>query len=306
MSRNWLLAFLILAHFKGFSQNIDSLLSIPRTLKLSISTPQPRLGENFKITLDETYLRAQIFKSAIGKIKFAETLGNANETEMVLNVNALVKGKNVVGPLEFILNGTKYTTNKIEYEVVDALPNVDKGIWIRKVNISDSLFCIIIEQRIPANPKTTVNSEKSTTFTTEPEYTSILKFKDSYSINGLSGINSSTGTDYGYLIDDKGEQKQFFSAYSVYYFKIENRTIKIVITGDKFDNIPNGYGFQSILIHPQIKGCFFISYYNVTVFDHSLCSRVTATDRRYRIKLYSRKELYLRPCGALEDQVKQC
>jgi len=250
MSRNWLLAFLIVAHFKGFSQNIDSLLSIPKTLELSISTPQPRLGENFKITLDETYLRVQIFKSAIGKIKFAETLGNANETEMVLNVNALVKGKNVVGPLEFILNGTKYTTNKIEYEVVDALPNVDKGIWIRKVNISDSLFCIIIEQRIPANPKTTVKSEKSTTFTTEPEYTSILKFKDSYSINGLSGINSSTGTDYGYLIDDKGEQKQFLSAYSVYYFKIENRTIKIAITDDKFDNIPKGYSFQPILIHP--------------------------------------------------------
>jgi hypothetical protein len=249
MSRNWLLAFLILAHLQGFSQNIDSLLAIPRNLELSISTPQPRLGESFKITLDETYLRAQIFKSAIGKIKFAETLGNTNETDMVLTFNALVKGKNVIGPLEFTLNGTKYTTNKIEYEVVDALPNVDKGIWIRKVKISDSLFCIIIEQRIPAKPKTTVNSEKSTNFTTEPEYTTILKFKDSYSIKGISGINSSSSTDYGYLVDE-GEQKQFLSAYSVYYFKIEDKTIKIAITGDKFDNIPNGYSFQSILINP--------------------------------------------------------
>jgi hypothetical protein len=239
----------MIIHFRAFSQNIDSLLSIPGKLELSISTPQPRLGEKFKITLDDTYLKAQIFKSAIGKIQFSEDINNP-DAGMVLYVNALEKGKNTIGPLEFIVNGTKYTTNKIGYEVIDPLPNTDKGIWIRKVNITDSTFCLIIEQRIPAKPKTTVNKGNSVTYSTEPEYTTILKFKESYSIKGLSGRNSYSNTDYGYFMDADGKQKKYLSAYSVYYFKIEDKTDQILITRDKFDNIPGDYNFQPILVNP--------------------------------------------------------
>lgn len=249
MTRHSLLILLLLLCLKGFSQDIDSELAKPRTLKLTVSTPQPRLGENFKITLDENYLRAHIFRSALGKIRLSEDIGQSNDDEMVLNVNALIKGKNVIGPLEFTINGTKYNTNKIEYEVIDPLPNVDKGVWIRKVNLSDSTFCIIIEQRIPAKPKTTVNGN-STSYTTEAEYTTILKFKDTYSVKGLSGINSYSNSDYGILTNDKGEEKQFLKAYSVYYFNIEDKTSKIVITKDKFDNIPAGYNFQDIVVIP--------------------------------------------------------
>ena len=248
MQRLTLLLMLLIGYFSGISQNIDTLLSIPRTLELSISTPQPRLKENFKVTLDAIYVRSQIFRSAIGKIMLAENLGNTNDGQMVLNVNALVKGRNEIGPLQFIINGTKYTTNKIEYEVIDALPNVDKGVWIRKVDLSDSTFCIIIEQRIPAMPKTIINSEKSITFTTEPAYSAILKFKDAYSVAGLSGASSYSNTNYGSFYDDQGNQKQFLYAYSVYNFKIEKKKIKIIITKDKFENIPSDYNFENIVI----------------------------------------------------------
>ena len=242
----FILWFLLLS-VCAISQNIDSLLSVPRTLELSISTPQPRLGQQFKITLDNAYLTAQIFKSAIGKIQLADDLGNSNENQMVLTVNALEKGKNVIGPLEFTVNGTKYTTNKIEYEVIDPLPDVDRGVWVRKVKLSDSTFAIIIEQRIPAKWTTSSDPAKSSmTYAQEAESTNILKFKDSYSIEGVRGLGSFSSSDYGSFTNDKGDQIQFLNAFSIYRFLMEDNTAKIVITKDKLENFPVGYSFQSI------------------------------------------------------------
>jgi len=241
------LAFIISSSV-GQSQNIDSILSIPQTLELKISTPQPRLKEKFQISLDINYVRAHIFKSALGKIQLAENIGNTDESLMTLNVNTTKLGKNQIGPLEFNLNGTKYTTNEINYTVIEALPNIDKGVWFRKVNTGDNTFCVIIEQRIPANEKKTTKSDNSFSLTTEPEYTQIVKFKDSYSISGVSGLNSSSYTDFGYIYNNNGTQKQFMFGYSVYYFTINDKNIKIKITKDKFENFPPDYKFEDINI----------------------------------------------------------
>lgn len=141
-----------------------------------------------------------------------------------MNVTALKPGKNEIGPLEFFLDKTKYTTNKITYEVIDPLPTTDKGIWFRKVITSDLTFCIITEQRIPDNTKTTKKSD-SITFTTEPEYNEIVKFKDSYSIAGVNGSNSHSSTNFSSIMIN-GEERQFMYGYSIYYFSIEAKRQK--------------------------------------------------------------------------------
>ena len=248
MKKLILLFTFFISAFIAYSQDIDSFLSVPQTLELKISTPQPRLEEKFQLSLDINYVRAHIFKSLAGQVQLAENIGNADEGLMILNVNATRKGKNVIGPLEFNLNGTKYSTNKIEYEVVDALPNVDRGLWFRKVFTSDSTFCIIIDQRIPASEKKTVQSDHSFTLTAEPEYKEVAKFKDSYSIPGLSGHNSSSSTNFSSIYDNTGAQKEFMLGYSVYYFSIENKNIKIKITKDKFQHLPDNYKFEDIII----------------------------------------------------------
>ena len=234
--------------FLGLTQNIDSVLSVPQTLELTISTPQPRLKEKFQISLDINYLRAHIFKSAIGKIQLADEFGIQDNDKMILNVNALKKGKHEIGPLQFTVNGTKYSTNKITYEVVDQLPNVDKGLWFRKVNTSDTTFCIIIEQRIPAKNKKTITAENSFTLTTEPEDNQIAKFKTSYSIPGLSGGDGNSYMDFGSIYDANGDLKQFLVGYSIYYFIILDKAIKIKITKDKFENLPTDYKFEEIVV----------------------------------------------------------
>ncbi len=230
------------------SHLIDSMLAIPQTLNLKISSPQPRLKEKVEISLDINYVRAQIFKTEIGKFEVTEDIGNSNENLLIMKVAALVKGKQSMGPLSFTMNGTKYTTNKIEYEVIESLPKVDKGLWFRKVVTSDTTFCIIIEQRIPANSKVTKISEKETKYWTEPTHDNICRFKNSYSIDGLDGGDGATYSDFGYTIDDKGLRKEYMAGYSITYFRIKDKNKKITITKDKFENLPADYKFENIIM----------------------------------------------------------
>jgi hypothetical protein len=223
-------------------------LAISQTIELAISTPQPRLNETFQITLDINHLRANIFRSLAGKVQLSTDINNTDYGQLTMNVNALKKGKIEIGPLEFTLDKTKYSTNKIAYEVIEPLPNTDNGLWFRKVSLTDSTFCIIIEQRIPASNKRTVTSDNSISFTTEPAYSNIAKFKDTYSIAGLNSITSHSSTNFGSITEDQENQKQFLFAYSVYYFQIIDKKAKIKITKDKFENIPHSFKIEDIII----------------------------------------------------------
>jgi hypothetical protein len=230
------------AHF------IDSMLAIPQTLTLKIASPQPRLKEKVEISLDVNYVKAQIFKTEIGKFEVAEDIGNSNENLMMMKVAALIKGKQSMGPLSFIMNGTKYTTNKIEYEVIEPLPNVNKGLWFRKVVTSDTTFCIIIEQRIPANSKVTKISKNATKYWTEPTHDNICRFKNSYSIDGLNGGDGATYSDFGYITDEKAVRKEYMAGYSITHFRIKDKNKKIIITKDKFENVPVDYKYENIIV----------------------------------------------------------
>jgi hypothetical protein len=248
MKRVVLFIALIFSAFSGWSQNAETILTEPQVIELSISTPQPRLKETFQISIDINHLRGNIFKSLAGKLQISDhDLTGRDNGLLTMNVTAIKKGKNEIGPLEFYLDKTKYTTNKIIYEVIDPLPQTDRGLWFRKVVTSDSTFCIIIEQRIPASTKTTKTSDNSISFTTEPEINNIVKFKPTYSIAGVSGANSHSTTNFS-SVEVNNEQKQFMYGFSVYHFSINDKKAKIKITKDKFDNIPPDFTFEDIII----------------------------------------------------------
>lgn len=247
MKQFFLLLCFILAAASGHSQNIDSLIAVPQVLELKISTPQPRLNETFQVSVDADHLKANIFRPLAAKLTPADDIMASSCREFTINVVAPEKGKNEIGPLEFYLNKTRYTTNKIVYEVVDPLPETNQGVWFRKVMTSDTSFCIIIEQRIPAFSKTTQKTDNSTTYTTEPEHNDIVKFKDSYSIKGLNSNQSNVTTNFSSVMMN-GESKQYMSGYSVYNFTIVDKKARIKITKDKFEHIPDYYHFEEIII----------------------------------------------------------
>ncbi|MFZ1801010.1 MAG: hypothetical protein WAU24_14175 [Chitinophagaceae bacterium] len=247
MKQTLLFSYFFLVSVCGMTQNIDTIPGEPQTIELTMSTPQPRLNETFQISLDFNQVRESIFNPLFGKVQLSTDINITDNDKLTINVNALKKGKNEMGPLVFFLNNTKYTTNKIVYEVVDALPNVDRGIWFRKVMTSETTFCIIIEQRIPATNTMTTEADNIIKYSTEPENTEIVKFKDGFTINGANGSNSLINTNFG-SVKIKGEDKEFMSGFSVYYFSINDPNAIIKITKDKFQNIPAGYTFEDINI----------------------------------------------------------
>lgn len=219
----------------------------PQTLELAISTPQPRMNQNFTLSLDINHIRANIFQSLIGKVEAPTGVHTVDYSDfLTLTVTPAKKGHEEIGPLVFTINNTKYTTTKISYDVVDALPNTDNGVWIRKVDLEKNKFCIIIEQRIPATDVTTTNGD-NIRIDKQPQNSGIMKFKDSYSIPGLSNPNASSSTDYG-SVQIGGETRQFLYSWAIHYFTINESKAKINITRDQFENVPAGYQFNDIVI----------------------------------------------------------
>jgi hypothetical protein len=81
--------------------------------------------------------------------------------------------------------------------------------------------------------------------TTEPETKEFVKFKEDYSIIGLSSDGSSTSTDFS-SVKINGQSKSYMRCFSVYNFTIDNKTQKVIITKDLFDNLPKTYKFEEI------------------------------------------------------------
>ena len=227
---------------------LDSLLSVPQTLELKLSSPQPRLRQKVELSLNINYVRAQIFRTELGKFEPAEDIGDTDGDLMVMKINALQKGRQVIGPLSFTLNGTKYTSNKIEYDVIEALPDVDKGVWIRKVFPNDSTVCIIIEQRIPASRRVSKIDQNTSKYWVEPNSANTITMKSAPSVHGLQYSTSVNFAEEGRFYNKKRELVNYLSGSSINYFKIVDKAGSIKITKDDFINLPADYKFQDIIV----------------------------------------------------------
>jgi hypothetical protein len=231
--------------FLAFS--LASFYSQAQTLQLSVSNPQPRLGDEFELVLETKALQAGIFESVADKVRIVGNNIVNQSSNMKIKVEATKKGSTELGPLTFSLNGTMYSTNKISYEVIDRLPDVDNGLWFRTVKTSDSTVSLIIEQRIPAKAKTTYKTNNSISMTTEAETKEYVKLKDNHSFIGLSSNGSSRTTDFS-SVKINGQAQQFMRCFSVYNFEISDRKQTIILNKETFQNLPATYQFEPIRI----------------------------------------------------------
>lgn len=224
-----------------------SIAGLSQKLAISISNPQPRLGDVFELSVDVNALKAEIFKSiqSTDKAEIDSEYAPLESGVMKMKITALKKGMNQLGPLFFTLNGQRFESNTVSYEVVDALPNTDNGLWFRKLKTSDTSFCIIIDQRIPAAEKMTRKGDNSISITNEPETNDYVKLKEMYDVPGLSSGGSETSTDYS-TIKVNGEDQRYLRCFSIYRFIITDKAQKIRLTKDLFENLPKGYSFQTI------------------------------------------------------------
>ncbi len=247
MKNSFLITSLLLLVLNARSQTVDSIITAPQTIKVSMSTPQPRLNETFEITVDASDIRDNIFKSVKGRLGFPEDMGSMESGKLKTKVKALSLGKNQMGPFEFYIDKTRYTSAIISYEVIDPLPQTDKGIWIRQIRTGEDAFCIIIEQRIPAVTKSGRTADNGISITTEPVAEEMVEFKYNDSIDGISAGNSERTSSFSSLEKD-GENIPFKYSFGIYHFSIKDDKAKIRITRDLFKNLPEDYKFEEIVV----------------------------------------------------------
>jgi hypothetical protein len=239
----------------------------PHLLKLSISTPQPRLNEIFYLQLDVTDLKRDIFGELAADIEPKREVINPKngkkqirintqmleKTAIRLNKTAFEKGKFEAGPLVFELNGTKYTTNKISYEVIDSLPDIDNGLWIRKIVVDDKTVCIIIEQRTPVKIIRTKTKYGTTHIASERPVIPVVNINPVLfnPVPGLKHQNGHSGSGVFNMGEEDlidGNTKSYSHSYSISYFEITEPKASIKLTKENFENMPEGYEFEDIAI----------------------------------------------------------
>jgi len=229
---------LLLISISGYSQK----------LKLDLSIPQPRLGQSFSISFSADTISKQIFNLPQGKFKIDNYSSSVGvPTSFSVNLEALKTGENEIGPLTFNFNGNTYETNVIKFAVAASLPNVGKGVWIRKVPIDDTTVYIIIDQRIPAHSKITRKNSNTISMSAEvdsgeKEAKLITEDIENAKIEEW-GSSSETIPDF---IDDKLSRSSYYKCYKV---TLLDKKKPLVLTSAAFENLPDYYKFQSIKIN---------------------------------------------------------
>src|SRR5580693_194323 len=87
-----------------------------QTLDLSISNPQPRLGQSFTVAINIDTVNQTMFHFLSNNFKVSLAKDQCSNTPaMSVSLEAAKTGRNEIGPLAIEFNGRKYTTNKIAF-----------------------------------------------------------------------------------------------------------------------------------------------------------------------------------------------
>jgi hypothetical protein len=144
-----------LLHSYSNAQNEQSAPPAPAKSELTSSTPMPRVNGPFFVSINIKKLRENMYESMAPKIKNAKVTNNGAAELQLLSITPEKTGPFEIGPVEYVVNNIKYTTNRLVVQVAEELPYTDTGLWISKVPVDDKEFCIIIEQRAPIESVTT-------------------------------------------------------------------------------------------------------------------------------------------------------
>jgi hypothetical protein len=219
-----------------------------QTLELNLSLPQPRLGQNFYLTFSSDTLSKQIFNLAPDKFKVNSYMAlSGEETSFSVQIEALKIGQNEIGPLIFNFNGNTYKTSIVKFTVADSLPNVNRGIWIRKVPIDDTTVYIMIDQRIPIHNRITQKNNNTISMSGEVndnEKEAELKSDEVENAKIESwGSSSETG------LDITGNGLSYASFYKCYKVTVISKSKPLALEKQAFNNLPDYYKFQNITIN---------------------------------------------------------
>jgi hypothetical protein len=221
-----------------------------QTLELKISNPQPRLGQSFSLSVDIDTVCATFFSFLSDKFKLSTAKNASNETpEMAIEAVATKLGRNKIGPLSLAINGRKYITNAVEFDIADSLPAVDKGFWIRTSRLNDTTVLVLTDQRIPALTyyDRSGNSLNITQKTSEADKEAKLIY-DTEDIDNAK-VNLEVGRSETQSIQLVLHELNFKYCFWVYKITIFDKKKPVILHKGDFRNIPDYYNFKDIKIN---------------------------------------------------------
>lgn len=224
------IVFLFTACF--LSMQLSAQKADVQKLQLSISTPQPRLGQEFFVLINIDPMKKELAKSLKKNMKFSSENSPWHCDAMDMVLLATEKGKQTIGPLEFTFNGVDYVTNKAEFEVIDALPQVTEGLWMRKAAADSNMVHLIIEQRM-----LTQDSKLA------------VKLKTDSLPAGIMLMNTDSRFSNEQIPNTNGSSTACYLYYAIYTFKIQDATKHVALTKDNFLNVPEGFTFSEVEIN---------------------------------------------------------
>jgi hypothetical protein len=214
-----------------------------------MSSPQPRLGQSFTISVSVDTLADILFRPVSGNFKISPGKDASNQaSSFVITAEAKAIGKQHIGPLKLEFNGIKFTTDKMEFDVIDSLPAVDKGLWIRKVMVNDTEFSILMDQRIPTSPYT---SKTDSSITTEYKArdgstgTTLVTNDEAENIRS----NGSTTSSSPQTVSLQGKESGVNYYFGVYNFVIVDKKKPVVLRKSDFKDLPPDFKFQDIVVN---------------------------------------------------------
>lgn len=213
-------------------------------IEAKLSNPQPRLNQQSSIEIASVKIIKEITRSLSTTGQIDSRYSFKDDQLRIAELKTDKIGKYTIGSMEFNLNQTNYRTPVLNYEVIDSLPNTDKGLWIRNIKVNDSIFCLIIEQRVPNDSMLT-----SSTITLAPlnlqfvDLAPVMFINHDFMMTQSGGSRGGEGTT---LI--KGRQMGFKYFYWICYFRIISKSDKIILGKEYFKNIPDYFNFQDIVI----------------------------------------------------------
>ena len=123
MNKTTLIFFILFfSSFSLFSQN----------LKFELKFPEPRRGDEIilSVFLEEGGLATKPIDGDFKLRHYTQDTGSVS-----------------IGPISLTVNGRNYTTDSIKVRIIEKLPNVDSGVWIRVVKFNNVEY-LIMEERI--------------------------------------------------------------------------------------------------------------------------------------------------------------
>jgi hypothetical protein len=216
-----------------------------KSVTISVDNVEPRVGQEFRLTIESDFLDNYLKKLLPTEIDIKPGAVPSLTKDTYKTLMATKEGQMTIGPLEFSFNGEKYKSNTLKINVIPALGD-EEGLWVRKIRLDDADY-ILLEQILIAK-KLTTRTGNTTTIKWESVDDQFAKLIVDTEFEGIEFEDSNSGKS-GHPDKIKSHPPEI--RYSYKYYRIKKSSDfkgELKLKVDHFVDLPPNFELQDIII----------------------------------------------------------